>query len=325
MVFQRDKGSFSDSFETGLPPAQSGDDVPRWLLILGLVAGLTLLVALLRYALDLLGLVFVIILVGFAIRALSDWLTEGESVSAWAITALSVGLMGTVLVGLWLVNSGDLTSSSLERRLPGPIQRTVDWMEAHGWGQRVLLPGSPASGALAGGSRIAGPGAEPVTGAEASPVVIMRQPPASLPGAGALGAVNRARKAPVSRPTAAEAAAETVPAPAEVPSAAPVEPENAAAPTTVTLTASPSPAIVGRSVRMTAYVRAEGGRTTPSGSVVFSAGDTVLGRAPVRDGTAMLVTLDLDLGEHLLSAIYSGDAAHLPSRSASIAQAVMRK
>ena len=112
MVFQRDKGAPPDSFETGLPPAQSGEDVPRWLVILGLVAALTLLVALLRYAIDLLGVVFVIILVGFAIRALSDWLTEGESVSGWAMSALSLGLMGTVLVGLWLFNSRDVASQS---------------------------------------------------------------------------------------------------------------------------------------------------------------------------------------------------------------------
>ena len=161
MVFQRDKGGSADSFETGLPPAQSGEDVPRWLVILGLVAGLTLLVALLRYAIDLLGVVFVIILVGFAIRALSDWLTEGESVSGWAMSALSLGLMGTVLVGLWLFNSRDLASDALQSRLPGPIQRTVSWLEAQGWGQRVLLPGSSASGALA----VGGP-AEPGAGGD---------------------------------------------------------------------------------------------------------------------------------------------------------------
>ena len=107
--------------------------------------------ALLRYAIDLLGVVFVIILVGFAIRALSDWLTEGESVSGWAMSALSLGLMGTVLVGLWLFNSRDIASEALQNRLPGPIQRTVSWLEAQGWGQRVLLPGASASGALAGG------------------------------------------------------------------------------------------------------------------------------------------------------------------------------
>ena len=157
MVFQRDKDVPQDTFETGLPPAQSGEEVPRWLVILGLVAGFTLLVALLRYAVDLLGVVFVIILVGFAIRAFSDWLTEGESVSGWAMSALSLGLMGTVLVGLWLVSSRDIASEAIQMRLPGPIQRTVSWLESQGWGQRVLLPGGSASGALAGGSGPAEP------------------------------------------------------------------------------------------------------------------------------------------------------------------------
>ena len=118
-------------FETGLPPAQSGEDVPRWLVILGLVAGLTLLVALLRYAVDLLGVVFVIILVGFAIRALSDWLTEGESVSGWAMSALSLGLMGTVLVGLWLFNSRDLASEPCRSACPGRFSA-----RCRGWSRR---------------------------------------------------------------------------------------------------------------------------------------------------------------------------------------------
>ena len=51
----------------------------------------------------------------------------------------------------------------------------------------------------------------------------------------------------------------------------------------------------------------------------------VLGRATVRDGTAVLVTLDLAIGDHTLSAAYDGDDAHLPSRSASISQTVARK
>jgi hypothetical protein len=137
MVFQRDKGLKPESFETGLPPASSGEDVPRWLAVAGLAAGLTLVVALLRYALDLLGVVFVIILVGFAIRAVSDWLTEGESVSGWAVSALSTGLMGTVLVGLWLFNSNSNIPADLQARLPGPMQQTVAWLEEHGRGQRV--------------------------------------------------------------------------------------------------------------------------------------------------------------------------------------------
>ena len=74
--------------------------------------------------------------------------------------------------------------------------------------------------------------------------------------------------------------------------------------------------MVGRSVRLTAYVRSLGSDSVPTGAVVFSADDVVLGNATVHGGTAVLVTLDLGIGDHTLSAAYDGDDAHLPSRSA---------
>jgi hypothetical protein len=103
------------------------------------------------------------------------------------------------------------------------------------------------------------------------------------------------------------------------------DPQPAAVPTSVTLTASPTAAVVGRSVRLTAQVRAVGTETSPTGTVVFSADDEVLGKAPVRNGTAVFVTLDLSIGDHTLLAVYEGDGTHLPSRSASISQTVARK
>ena len=59
--------------------------------------------------------------------------------------------------------------------------------------------------------------------------------------------------------------------------------------------------------------------------MVFSADGALLGRASVRGGTAILVTLNLAIGDHVLSAAYEGDAAHEPSHSASISQTVARK
>ncbi len=329
MVFQRDRGAPLDTFETGLPSAQSqsGEDVPRWLVILGLVVGLTLLVALLRYAIDLLGVVFVIILVGFAIRALSDWLTEGESVSGWAMSALSLGLMGTVLVGLWLFNSRDIGSQALQSRLPGPIQSTVSWLEAQGWGQRVLLPGSSASGTLAGGgpTESGGGGARAAASDPGEPVTMSSQARSS-PVSGAIAAVTRPRIPRARRgSTPGEAEAAPLAGQAAMPAnTAPVE-RSAVVSTSTTLTASPARAVVGRSVRLTAHVVAVGAVTAPTGTVVFSAGDVELGRATVRDGSAVLVTLDLGIGDHTLSAAYVGDGAHLPSRSTSISQPVERK
>jgi hypothetical protein len=59
--------------------------------------------------------------------------------------------------------------------------------------------------------------------------------------------------------------------------------------------------------------------------VVFSSNGAVIGRAAVRNGTAVLTSLGLAIGDHQLSAEYSGDDTHLASRSATIAQAVARK
>jgi hypothetical protein len=327
MVFQRDKGASPDVFETGLPPAQSGEDVPRWLVILGLVAGLTLLVALLRYAVDLLGVVFVIILVGFSIPALSDWLTEGESVSGWAMSALSLGLMGTVLVGLWLFNSQSIAADSLHSRLPGPIQSTVSWLESQGWGQRVLLPGSSSSVALIRDSSPERDRSDSATAADTGDPVSM--PPQTQPSqvSGAIAAVTRPKR-PATRPSPAPGEAEAA-SPAsttanEPASPAPVEP--AAVPTSITIIATPTRAVVGSSVRITAHVRAMGDtESSPTGTVEFAADDVVLGHANVSNGTAVLVTLSLAIGDHTLSATYDGDGTHLPSRSASISQAVARK
>jgi Bacterial Ig-like domain (group 3) len=327
MVFQQNRGAQQDSFETGLPPAQSGEDVPRWLLILGLVAGLTLLVALLRYAVDLLGVVFVIILVGFAIRALSDWLTEGESVSAWAMSAVSVGLAGSVIVGLWLVNSRELTSATVQDHLPGPVQSTVAWLEHHGWGQRVLLSGSSSPGELGGGAgeAVRSVSAENADASDSGEPMTMA-PQRSIPSLPA----TRAAARPPTQPVPSKAPGEAEAAPLAhtsdaVPSGVVSDSRPAAVPTSVTLTAWPTPVVVGRSVRLTAHVRSVDAQTLPTGTVVFSTDDAVLGRALVRNGAAVLGTLNLAIGDHTLSAAYEGDSAHLPSRSASITQTVARK
>ena len=96
-------------------------------------------------------------------------------------------------------------------------------------------------------------------------------------------------------------------------------------PTSLTLTSSPARAVVGRSVRLTAVVRAVGADSSPRGTVTFSADGALLGHATVRDGTAVLVTLNLEIGDHVLSAAYEGDGTHAPSQSASITQTVARK
>jgi hypothetical protein len=59
--------------------------------------------------------------------------------------------------------------------------------------------------------------------------------------------------------------------------------------------------------------------------VVFSAGATTLGRAPLRRGTATLVTLALEIGDHQLGAAYEGDEWHLPSAAPPVSHSVRRQ
>ena len=174
-------------FNTGLPPIQTTEEVPRWLAVLGLTAAMTLLVALLRFAIDLLGVVFLIIFVGFSIRTITDWLTEGESVSAWALGAVMSGLAGTAFVVMWLFGSNPALEQ-IESRLPGPVVGSVTWLESHGWGQRVLLTDRP--GALKPGPRLARGGSAGFGGG--APSASPSGPAVGLPS---LGTGKRAKRA----------------------------------------------------------------------------------------------------------------------------------
>ena len=87
---------------------------------------------------------------------------------------------------------------------------------------------------------------------------------------------------------------------------------------------APAASIVGRAVRLVAVVGSASDRV-PTGQVVFSAGSTTLGRAPVRRGTATLVTLSLEIGDHQLGAAYEGDQWHLPSTAAPVGHSVRRQ
>ncbi len=350
MALQQDNGPDGpQGFDSGLPRVQTSEEVPRWLVILGLVAGLTLFVALLRYAIDLLGVVFLIIVVGFSIRALSDWLTEGESVSGWALAAVSGGLFGTLAVSLWLFGSHDRAAAVFERKLPEPVLATVEWLEEHGWGQRVLLSGnglsSPSPGRdsasasaasapapAGGGAGISAPraagtrealphmpaGATPARGAASPPSQPGVAEAATLgPGAKRRGA-SRAAGARDGPPSAAGSdGAETAAA-----TAAPVDTE-------LTLRSSQSSALVGTAVRLTATVHAANGAGGPAGAVVFLRGDSPLGRVPVRpagDGTsvATLTTLALPIGTHQLTAEFLGVTGFADCRSIVLVQVVRR-
>src|SRR5690606_18954901 len=262
-------------------------------------------VALLRYAVDLLGVVFVITLVGFALRTLSDWLTEGESVSGWAMSAVSFSLIGTVLVGVWLFNSG----GRRELTLPGPVERSVGWLERRGWGQRVLLPGgsfpapAPASPRVSGGSGSA-PAPPPSAPVAAAPIAAAPAPASravSSAGAPRTRAPGGPEPGGAGSARGRAASSESVPADAqhaaaESGTAPDVEAVPAAPATTLSLTVSPDSPVVGQSVRLTARLSAPDD-STPAGTVAFYDGARLLGRAPLRrvgDGwEAFLVTLRL--------------------------------
>src|ERR1700677_4839606 len=81
-----------------------------------------------------------------------------------------------------------------------------------------------------------------------------------------------------------------------------------AASATVTLVASPSPAVFGGLITLTASI------TPPqaSGEVTFYDGVRVFGIAPVSSGTAVLNTYALSAGKHSLRAYYAGNGTYSP-------------
>jgi hypothetical protein len=108
------------------------------------------------------------------------------------------------------------------------------------------------------------------------------------------------------------------------PTSAPAAPPSARVSTTLDLSA-PGSSVVGRAVRLIAVVGSAAADRVPTGQVVFTAGDTTLGRAPLRRGTATLVTLSLELGDHQLGAAYEGDEWFLPSTATRVGHSVRRQ
>lgn len=87
--------------------------------------------------------------------------------------------------------------------------------------------------------------------------------------------------------------------------------------TTTTLTAAPTSTTAGQSVVLTATVGASAG--TPTGSVSFLDGTTVIGTATLSaQGTATFSTTSLSAGSHSLSAQYGGAATYAASMSATV-------
>ncbi|MDW5596767.1 Ig-like domain repeat protein [Conexibacter stalactiti] len=101
------------------------------------------------------------------------------------------------------------------------------------------------------------------------------------------------------------------------------------APTTTRVTSSADPSLVGQPVRFTANVTAAGGVPAAAGwrgIVTFYDDHTPLGAAVAvaADGSATSTTQWPILGDHPITAVYSGDANHGPSTSAVLTQQVRK-
>jgi hypothetical protein len=94
---------------------------------------------------------------------------------------------------------------------------------------------------------------------------------------------------------------------------------NPAASTTV-LASSPDPSAVGQTVTFTATVTGPG--ATPTGTVTFNEGNTVLATGSLAAGGATFSTAALAAGSHGITAVYGGDANFAASTSAVLTQDV---
>jgi Bacterial Ig-like domain (group 3) len=335
MLLQRDKGIGSPAqFNTGLPPVQTTEEVPRWLAIFGLTAALTLLVALLRYAIDLLGVVFLIIFVGFSIRTISDWLTEGESVSTWALGAVISGLAGTTFVVIWLFGSNSALEG-IESRLPTPVRASVGWLESHGWGQRVLL--TERAGGFRSGVQLArggsGGGAPTLAAPPSGPGIELpslrsgdRRKKSGTKdddiGTAEASELERRSSAAGEQRSRTRGLTSGTQAGNDVRPAANVE-------TFTTIVTSRPSTVVGTLVKLTAFVTTASGSKSPSGVVVFQRDGVVLGTATLRGGpdgsTASLTITSLPIGDHDIVAYYPGDPGFSASYSPTVRQIVARR
>jgi hypothetical protein len=98
-------------------------------------------------------------------------------------------------------------------------------------------------------------------------------------------------------------------------------------PTVTTLTANPNPVVFGQPVALVATVSHPTGPGTPTGTVTFKDGSTVLSVQAVSAGTgtsaqASFTTSTLTAGSHSITATYSGDADFGVSSSSALAVVV---
>lgn len=339
MAARRATRGSNDAFDQGPPPpAKPGEDVPRWVYLAGVAVFAAIMLFLVRYAIDLAGVVFLIVLFVFSTRAVSEWFTDGDSASGWAAGGVSVGVFGTLLIGAWLFGPSRLTgNAAFEGGVRTALSDAVGWAESHGWGRRALIPGGPidravsssapsgSGSASAPGGGFAGGGAVGATGGPGTlPSMAETRAPgpgARSPGGAPAGRTARSQAPPTTR-AAAGTSQEATPTPAAVvATAAPID-------TTTVLSVSSPTSRVGTSVRLTARVAVGEGDPLPHGTVIFRRGSIVLGTAQlVLEGgaaSASLSVLELPIGTHELVAEYAGADRFTGSRSHAVTETVAR-
>jgi hypothetical protein len=88
------------------------------------------------------------------------------------------------------------------------------------------------------------------------------------------------------------------------------------------LISSVNPSALGQAVTFTATVKPASGTGTPTGTVTFNDGATVLGTGTLSGGIATFVTSGLGGGAHSITAVYGGDANFSGSTSPVLTQTV---
>ena len=106
------------------------------------------------------------------------------------------------------------------------------------------------------------------------------------------------------------------------PSSGAVSQEVDRATTNTVVVSNLNPSTYGQTVTFTATVSAAVLGTTPTGTVTFMDGFTVLGSGNVSNGVATFSTSALSVGSHGISAVYSGDSNFTAGTSASLSQIV---
>ena len=94
-----------------------------------------------------------------------------------------------------------------------------------------------------------------------------------------------------------------------------------AATTTTTLASSTNPSMLGSSIMFTATVTTSASTTT-TGTVTFMDGATTLGTGTLSGGVATYTTSSLAVGQHSMTAVYSGDTNNAGSTSSVLTQTV---